>query len=345
MPSNWHTRGIWRSIDRLWTARGGVDGRLARGTSVIVVATALLAAAGCSKMGQLKAMKNFKEANTAYQQQDYKKAAELYEATVQADPELASAYLYLGNSYDNLYKPSRKGERANDELLEKAVQNYQTAAEKLAAAPTKEEKDLGKLSLKYLVASYGADKLNDPARAEPVVQRMIQLEPGEPENYFALAKIYEDAGAYENAEDVLLKAKEAKPSDPAVYMTLAGYYNRQGQFDKTITQLEERAARDPKNPEAHYTIATFYWDEAFRDARLKDTEKRDYVEKGIGEIDKALAIKADYIEALVYKGLLLRLQANLEKEPAKQQALIKEATMLRDKAESLRKKKASGAGD
>jgi len=339
-----HARGVLRSVDGLRLSLSRIEG-LSRGASTIVVATALVATVGCSKMGQLKAMKNFKEANTAYQQQDYKRAADLYEATVQADPNLYSAYFYLGNSYDNLYKPSKKGEKANDELLEKAVQNYQTAAEKLASASTKEEKDLGKLSLKYLVASFGADKLNDPARAEPVVQRMIQLEPGEPENYFALAKIYEDAGAYENAEDVLLKAKDAKPTDSAVYMMLAGYYNRQGQFDKTIKQLEERAARDPKNPEAHYTIATFYWDEAFRDARLKENEKKDYVQKGIVEVDKALEIKSDYIEALVYKGLLLRLQANLEKDPAKQQGLIKEATTLRDKADELRKKKASGAGD
>ena len=319
--------------------------RLSRGMLVIVVAFALLAAVSCSKMNQLKGMKNFKEANAAYQQQDYKRAADLYELTVEADPNLSSAYFYLGNSYDNLYKPSKKGEQANDELLEKAVKNYQTAAEKLASALTKTEKDLGKLSLKYLVASYGTDKLNDPARAEPVVQRMIQLEPGEPENYFALAKIYEDAGAYENAEDILLKAKEARPTDPAVYMTLAGYYNRQGEFEKTIKELEERASRDPKNPEAHYTIATFYWDEAFRDARLKEAEKRDYVEKGVVEIDKALEIKPDYIEALVYKGLLLRLKANTIKDPAEQQNLLKEATRLRDKAEELRKKKASGAGD
>ena len=61
---------------------------------------------------------------------------------------------------------------------------------------------------------------------------MIQLEPQEPDNYFTLAKIYEDAGAYENAEEILLKAKETKPNDPAVYMTLAGYYNRQGQIRK-----------------------------------------------------------------------------------------------------------------
>jgi len=171
------------------------------------------------------------------------------------------------------------------------------------------------------------------------------MDPGEPANYFKLAKIYEDAGAYDSEEDILLKAKDAKPNDPAVYMTLAGYYNRQGRFDKTMQALEERAAREPSNPEAHYTIATFYWDEAFRDARLKESEKKDYVQKGIGAVDKALGIKPDYTEALVYKGLLLRLQANMEKDPSKQQALIKEATQLRDKAEVLRKKKASGVGD
>jgi hypothetical protein len=43
-------------------------------------------------------------------------------------------------------------------------------------------------------------------------------------------------------------------------------------------------------------------------------------------VDHALQLKPDYVEAIVYKGLLLRLQANLEKDPAKQQQLLKDAT-------------------
>ncbi len=225
------------------------------------------------------------------------------------------------------------------------MENYQKAAEKLAASTDPADKKLGKLSLEYLVASYGADKLNDPAKAEPVVQKMIQLEPGEPANYFALAKIYEDAGAYDEAEKMLLAAKAAKPSDPAVYMTLAGYYNRQGHFDKTIEALEERAAKEPNNPEAFYTISTYYWDEAYRDFKLKDNEKKDMVAKGLEAVDHALQLKPDYMEALVYKNLLLRSQALLEKDPAKQAALIKQADQLRDKAQELRKQKAAGIGD
>jgi tetratricopeptide (TPR) repeat protein len=317
------------------------------GASLACVAVVALASlttlVGCAQVGEIKAKKAFKAANQAYQQQDYKKAADLYEEAVAADPKLAQAYFFLGNSYDNQFKPSRKGEAANDAFVQKAVDNYQKAAEKLSASDKPEDKKLGKLSLEYLVAAYGPDKMNDPAKAEPVVQKMIQMEPGEPANYFQLAKIYEDAGAYEEAEKVYQQAKQAKPNDPAVYMQLAGYYNRQGAFDKTIEALEERAAKEPNNPEAFYTISTYYWDKAYRDFKLKENEKRDFVQKGIEAVDHALQIKPDYMEALVYKNLLLRLEANLEKDPSKQQALIKQADQLRDKAQELRKQKAAGA--
>jgi tetratricopeptide (TPR) repeat protein len=318
-------------------------------TLVAVLASgAATASMGCAKVGELKSMKAFKAANQAYQQQDYRKASQLYEEAIKAAPETRPAYqsyFFLGNSYDNLYKPSRKGEADNDALLGKAVEYYEKAAEKLSASELPEDKKLGKLSLEYLVAAYGPEKLNDPAKAEPVVQKMIRMEPGEPTNYFQLAKIYEDAGAYDEAEKVFQQAKEARPADPAVYMQLAGYYNRQGQFDKTIEALEERAAKEPNNPEAFYTISTYYWDKAYRDFKLKESEKLDFVQKGIQAVDHALQIKSDYMEALVYKNLLLRLQANLEKDPSRQQALLKEADRLRDKAQELRKQKAAGVSD
>src|ERR1035437_3886509 len=88
------------------------------GTSLAVAAlVALSVLPGCAKVGQLKAMKSLKAANAAYKQQDYKAASDLYEETVQADPNQAVAYFYLANSYDQQFKPSKKGEAANDALL------------------------------------------------------------------------------------------------------------------------------------------------------------------------------------------------------------------------------------
>lgn len=303
---------------------------------------ALSISAGCSQVGQVQAKRSFKAANAAYQAQDYKKAAELYVETLEKDPSLSQAYFFLGNSYDNQYKPSRKGEPANDDLMVKAVENYKLCAEKLSGSASEDDKKLAKLALEYLVSAYGVDKLNDPAAAEPVLIQMIQMEPTEPSNYAVLGKIYEDAGLYDDAEKVLLMSKEAKPKDASVYLQLAGFYNRQGRFDKTIEALNQRAEIEPNNPEAFQTIAGYYWDETRADAGLTDTQKKEYIEKGLDAVNKAISLKTDYVEALTFKGLLLRLQANVEKDPGKQQALLKEATELSDKANDLRKK-ATGA--
>ena len=61
------------------------------GASLAFVAVLALgsftSAVGCAKVGELQAKKAFKAANAAYQQQDYKKAAELYEETVDGRPQ------------------------------------------------------------------------------------------------------------------------------------------------------------------------------------------------------------------------------------------------------------------
>jgi len=322
------------------------------GTSLPPVAVAALATAitimavGCGQVQGLKGRKAYKDANAAYQTQDYKKAADLYKTTIEADPdakETLPAYFFLANSLDNLYKPSKKGDPANDQLMEEAVKNYQIAADKLSASDNPDYKKLGKLSLQYLVAAYGTDKLNDPGKAEPVLQNMIRQEPTDVSNYFVLARLYEDAGVYDESERMFLAARDAKPNDASVYTNLAAFYNRQGKFSKTIEALEQRAQKEQNNPEAWQTIAVYYQDEARKDARLKENEKRDYIGKGLVAVDKALSIKPDYADAMTYKGLLLRLQANLEKDPTKQQDLLKKAKELQDQSEETRKKKSAGA--
>lgn len=304
---------------------------------VALVAGFGLAAAGCGQVKMLQARMALKDAHTAYQQQDYRGAIEAYELAIAADPTQTEAYFYLGNSYDNLFRPTRRGEAANDQLLEGAVENYKKSVE------LEQRPELRKLALQYLANAFGADKLNDPAQSEPVVQQLIEMEPTDPVNYFALARIYEDSGEYERAEETLVKARDARPTEPTVYTTLAAFYNRQGNFDGAIQALVARAEREPNNPEAFYTIATYYWEKAYRDFSLSDGEKMKFVQMGLQSIDKAISLNDQYMEALVYKNLLLRVQATIEKVPARQQALLKEAEQLSNRAEEIRKA-AAGAG-
>ena len=301
-------------------------------------------ASGCGQYALLQARKAWKDANQLYRAQDYERAAAKYEEVIASLPdglpdELKAAYFFLGNSYDNLYRPARRGEADNDTLLTKAVANYKLAAETIT------EPQMRQLSLQYLVATYGADKLNDPAQAEPVLLKMIEMEPDEPTNYFVLGKLYEDVGSYDQAEAMYLKAREVRPNDSAVYMQLARFYNDQGDFEKTMEALHQRATMEPSNPEAHYFVANYYWDKVFRDFRLRDEDKREYIAKGLDAVDKAIALNDEYIEAITYRGLLLRLEANLERNRPRQEALIKEAEALQTKAKELQQKKIAGVSD
>ncbi len=307
--------------------------------AAVVAAVGLsVAASGCGKysLGALKAQKAWKEANDRYVAQDWKSAAEKYEYALQQDPTKAEAYFFLANSYDNLYKPSRAGEAENDGYIQKAIENYQKAID---LDPNPEMK---KLSLKWLVAVYGADKLNDPSKAEPVVQKMIQVDPSDPVNYAALSKIYEDAGRYDEAEAALLKSLEAKPNDPVVYQQIAGFYNRQGDFEKTMANLHKAAELEPANPLGFYTLATYYEEKVRKDFRISAAQKKEYIQKGIEGADKAIALNPDYAEALTYKNILLRHQMRIEPDRAKQLELEREADRLRSRATELLKKKSSG---
>src|SRR5262245_14630157 len=206
-----------------------VEGGMTMGKSrsralVALCATVGIAVSGCSQIGMLKGKMAFQDANKLYQGQDYRAAAAKYEETINecrgsdpdcTDPRLTPAYFFLGNSYDQQYRAVKKGDAANDALLTKAIENYKKAS------TIEGDPKIKRLALDYLVSSYGPDKLNDPAQAEPILLSMIEMDPKETSSYFGLANIYEQSGDYERAEQMLQKAREMRPSDSAVYMQLA----------------------------------------------------------------------------------------------------------------------------
>ena len=292
----------------------------------------------CHYVDQLRALRVIKDAHTQYQRADYERAAELYEEVLANDPNLVEAYFYLANSYDQQFRPALRGEPENDRLLDLAIENYIESAERQTY------RDLQTLSLQWLVEAYGPEKANNPSSSEPVLRAMIDTDPENPDNYYRLARLYEDSGLYTEAEDVLLQVTTSRPDDPAAYLQLAGFYNRNEQFDQTIEALRRRAELEPDNPEAYYTISTYYWEKAFRDFTLDDDQEMEYVMLGLAETDKALELNADYVDALTYKNILLRMQANLTGNVSERDDLIAEADELRDRAEELQAQRTGVAG-
>jgi TonB family protein len=167
---------------------------------------------------------------------------------------------------------------------------------------------------------------------EAELTRKIEANPSDPENYVALAAALERRGAYDEAEATLLKARTAAPVTPKLLREIASFYNRVGNFDRTIAVLEEAAALTPNDPAAHHVIATFYQEKVTKDQKLAVANKWTYVLQGIAAEDRALAIDPEYVEAMVYKNILLRTQANLEQDPGQRKVLLAEADGLRKRA-------------
>lgn len=313
--------------------------------AVVLVAVFAVGASACGKysIGSIRSLKAFKDGLTLYEKGDYRGAIPHFEKSIGFNPEFGFSYFFLGNSYDSLYRPARKGEAENDSYLPKAVENYRAAISKLASSTEPQTQQFRKLSYEYLIAAYGADKLNDFAQAEPTAKELISLEPNEPSNYQALAKLYEDQGQYEEAEAMFQKAVEVRSNDPMGYQLMAGFFNRQGQFDKTMDAFQKRAELEPNNPEAWHTMGSYYYEKVFRDKSLSRDVAQKYVTAGMAAEEKALSINPEYFEALTYKNLIVRLQANLERNPAEQKRLLAEADRLRDQALAIQKKQQAAA--
>ena len=198
------------------------------------------------------------------------KPLSLYEEVIADEPGGGSRLFLPGEQLRQHVQADRPDDPANRANIEKAVNYYQMSADKLADGGQPRSQAPPAALVPVPGRRLRRGPAERPGKAEPIIQKMIQIEPGEPTNYFRLARLYEDAGVYDEAEAMYLRAKEVKPNDPAVYMTLAAYYNRRGEFDKTIKALEERAAKEPNNPEAFHTIASYYWDETRNDPKLRD---------------------------------------------------------------------------
>ena len=104
--------------------------------------------------------------------------------------------------------------------------------------------------------------------------------------------------------------------------------------------LHQAADLEPNNPEGYHRLASSTGRRRSADHRLPKAEKVDYLQKGVDAEDKALEPEPQLREAMTYKNILLRLQANETTDRKEQERLIKEADQLRNRAIELNKKKA-----
>jgi tetratricopeptide (TPR) repeat protein len=323
-----------------------------RGKAFGILLIALFASSGCSNLQQkwnmLKSRRAFKQANQAYANKEYPNAIDLYNTTLELDPNpdprvLVTTYFYRGSSHHLIYRPSKFDDPENDAQLEAGIQDYEKAIElsKQYASEYEMLQPYERYGMEQLAAIY-RDNLDDFENAERYFKGLIELDPKTPERYYALADVYErfndpeELPLLEEAIEAYKKPVELSPDDPLAYRQVANLLNKYGRFDETMDWLAKARDVQATNPEGYYLIAVHYWDKVYRDPSLTPNDKKDYIEKGVAQLDQALQINDEYVDALIYKNLLLREQAKVE--PKRKAELEAMANELRDRAMALREK-------
>ena len=181
-------------------------------------------------------------------------------------------------------------------------------------------------------------------RADEAARKLREYLAREPEDRIAreaLINLYLNADRITDAINYFKEWLKTHGNDLEAVRSVATLYAKQGNFNESLNWYEKITLLDNKNPESFYTYGVVCYEKVAKNPPADMAERMSIIEKGKRALERAIAIKPDYFEAMVYLSLLYRQQAPIETDPVKQQQLVAEANRIRDQAIAIvRKKKA-----
>ncbi len=316
----------------------------------------VVAGVGCDLI-QAKAA--FQDGNKLYKAEDYRGAITEYEQAVALKPDFAEAHAYLASAHQSLFLPGRE-EAENRSHLDKAIEHYEKSLEaNLGGSPNLESARL--TALGALIGIYSDPPVEDFEKALFYAEELVKDNPEDVKNMYAMANLYEKFNRVDEAEATYLQVVRDNPEDTKACGALSSFYNkplwdmdgnawteetegpRQARFEDAILTMGHCADLDPGDPSGYYKVATFHWDKAYRDPTLSDTEKNEQADLGIVAVDRALGIQPDYWEALISKGLLYRVKAQVAPNRSERKRYLEQAQILQKQALELREEQQAAA--
>jgi tetratricopeptide (TPR) repeat protein len=159
----------------------------------------------------------------------------------------------------------------------------------------------------------------------------------------ALINLYLNADRVTDAINYFRDWLQTHPADIDAVRSIATLYAKQGNFNESLNWYEKITLLDSKNPESYYVYGVVCYEKIAKNPPAEVAERLSIISRGQGALHKAVAMKKDYFEAMVYLSLLYRQQAPLETDPAKQQQLVAEADRIRNEAIAIVKQKKAEA--
>ncbi len=293
----------------------------------------------------------FLECRQLVERQSFVAAAQKCAEAANEAPDEPDPHLFLGRAHAALSSPTLAASQglavpavseadavAHRRLAEASLRRWLTAS---AAAPSDWQRRARPLGLSTLIALYLADP---EAAADPaLVGFAAELErtPGIPwHEQWLVATVYERNRRFPEAERALAAVIAQAPGSGActqlAQLYLQPVWNGTSRFDDFVETFEKCVSAGPADPTGNFAMATQLWSKVDRDHSLEAARRADYLERGLRHVERALALDAEYLEAVVYKILLLRAKALATTDPASQKLLLDEAQAQSARAQRLR---------
>jgi TonB family protein len=152
----------------------------------------------------------------------------------------AAVEICLGEDAGRLAAAAPKGSAERTRQLEAAAKHYGRAVDLSSKVEAKAR------ALNLLAQSCDAQHLNDPKQMEQTLRELVRLTPENLAPMYQLARLQEDQGFIDTAEDTLLDARHKQPDAVEPNRMLAQFYARRvTALQKAESQREPQAASNP----------------------------------------------------------------------------------------------------
>ena len=148
------------------------------------------------------------------------------------------------------------------------------------------------------------------------LKRYISLHPDNEDAKNYLLTVYLGSESYDEAATFFEGELKARGSDPAVaskLMQVIGMiYAKKGDFDTSLEWYKKRADIEKENPEVLYTIGVLCWDKVYHGGLTLDLDRRQQlIDMGLDYLNRAMALRENYFEAVSYVNLMYREKAKV----------------------------------
>jgi tetratricopeptide (TPR) repeat protein len=276
-----------------------------------LLALALAGLAGCGLADTIRARQLAREGNALYHDSDYRGAIKKYLEAIELDPDTPNIYLNLGYAYFSIFNPSGDSEQER-QAAALAVDAFDRHLNQVP-----EDETARVFEIKALLAAAPYDP-QLAQRARKTFLQLLEKNPNDQEARQYLITLFIDCKLYREAVEFFAGQLQKKPDDIQTMKILAIIADKSNQIQDAVDWYWKRAEvtpEDEKKAVLFYEIGTYAWNLLhFQPDRLHGAEAMKLADQGIAAANRAMKLKNEYAEAMVYGNLLYLKRALYESE-------------------------------